>query len=166
MFRGSRTSLSSKKYRVWTSYKHKRNNRKKRGKCSHNLLFLWPLLKGNHALFMGREQYFWFPKPGFNLYSEDILTLRTWLTTRRVGKCTLVTMVTDFTASHLNRCTALVEIQHNVIKSMIVFCIHLAVWNNVCSRFRGIEYKKIYFICWLIVKKKPAQPLFMGHFPW
>ena len=64
---------------------------------------------------MGREHYFWFPEPGFNLYSEDILTLRTWLTTRRVGKCTLVTMVTDFTASHLNRCTALVEIQHNVI---------------------------------------------------
>lgn len=78
-------------------------------------MFLLPLLKGNHTLLMGREHYVWFSKPGFNLYSEDILALRTRLTTKRVGKCKLVTVVTDFTASHLNRYTALVRIEYKMV---------------------------------------------------
>ena len=165
MFRGSRTSLSSKKYRAERPI----NTRKTKEKNEKNVLiifcFLWPLLKGNHALFMGREHYFWFPKPGFNLYSEENVAdhKKGWkvYTCHNGDRFHSISLKSVYCP-----CGNSTQCNYRINKSMIVFCIHLAVWNNVCSRFRGIEYKKIHFICWLIVKKKPAQPLFMGHFPW
>ena len=62
-------------------------------------------------------------------------------------------------------CSNSTQNNYRINKSMIVFCIHLAVWNNVCSRFRGIEYKRNYFICWLILKKKSSTTSIHGTFP-
>ena len=57
-------------------------------------------------LFRGKEDFFWVPKPGFNLHSADTLKLKTWLTIKRVDKfkCTLVIMMSDFTLWTISLC--------------------------------------------------------------
>ena len=71
---------------------------------------------GKTPLFRGKGHFVWVPKPGFNLYSGDTLAINKWQTTEIVDsfKCSLeVTMVASKQElTHLNRCTALVGIQH------------------------------------------------------
>ena len=52
-------------------------------KCSHNLCIHYPNIERT-PLFRGKGQFFWAPKPGFNLDSGDTLALKKWLTTKRV----------------------------------------------------------------------------------
>ena len=77
-----------------------------------------PLLKGH--LYSGERWHFFLaPKLEFYLHSGDTLALKKWLTTKIIDmfKCTQVTMANEL--SHLNWCTALVEIQHTTLQRQV-----------------------------------------------
>ena len=98
---------------------HSRDTKFGPGKCSHSLCILLYSIEGT-PLFRGKGHFFWVLKLGFNLHPGDTLSLKKWLSPQKLGE----TMsqwweLSNHELSHLNRCTALVRIQHTTLQRWV-----------------------------------------------
>ena len=61
------------------------------------IIFLSVTSDKETPLFRGEGHFFWVLNPRFYLHSGDTLVLRTWLTTKRIDKVQVYTMIAAFT---------------------------------------------------------------------